>query len=78
MAVPIATGPDFAPGTPIPLFQPRAHIGGLGVGTFYDVAPDGRFLDQHLRRTHITAGHGGPELAALTKVPDSVRFRGSG
>ena len=44
MAVPIAPGNDFAPGTPIPLFQPRAQLGGLGVGTFYDVAPDGRFL----------------------------------
>ena len=44
MAVPMAPGADFAPGTPIPLFQPRAHIGGSGMGTFYDVAPDGRFL----------------------------------
>jgi hypothetical protein len=44
MAVPVAAGPDFAPGTPIPLFQPRAVVGGLGAGTFYDVAPDGRFL----------------------------------
>ena len=44
MAVPVAEGPDFAPGTPIPLFQPRAAVGGLGAGTFYDVAPDGRFL----------------------------------
>ena len=44
MAVPIAPGSDFAPGTPIPLFQPRAALGGLGLGTFYDVAPDGRFL----------------------------------
>jgi Tol biopolymer transport system component len=44
MAVPVAPGPDFAPGSPIPLFKPRAAIGGLGHGTFYDVAPDGRFL----------------------------------
>ncbi len=44
MAVPIAPGSDFTPGAPIPLFQPRAAIGALGLGTFYDVAPDGRFL----------------------------------
>ena len=38
-------GSDFAPGAPIPLFEPpRAEIGALGFGTFYDVAPDGRFL----------------------------------
>ena len=44
MAVPIAAGSSFAPGAPIPLFKPQAAIGGLGLGTFYDVAPDGRFL----------------------------------
>ena len=44
MAVPVAPRSDFAAGAPIPLFQPRAALGGLGVGTFYDVAPDGRFL----------------------------------
>ena len=44
MAVPVAPGTDFAPGAPIPLFKPRAHLGALGLGTFYDVAPDGRFL----------------------------------
>ena len=44
MAVAVAPGPDFAPGAPAPLFKPRAHEGGLGVGSFYDVAPDGRFL----------------------------------
>jgi Tol biopolymer transport system component len=44
MAVPVAPGSDFAPGAPIPLFELRAAIGGLGNGTFYDVAPDGRFL----------------------------------
>jgi Tol biopolymer transport system component len=44
MAVPVAPGSDFAPGTPIPLFHPQAAVGGLGSGTFYDVAADGRFL----------------------------------
>jgi eukaryotic-like serine/threonine-protein kinase len=44
MAVPVAPGADFVPGVPIPLFELRAAIGGLGNGTFYDVAPDGRFL----------------------------------
>jgi hypothetical protein len=40
----MAPGSELAPGSPIPLFHPRAAIGSLGVGTFYDVAPDGRFL----------------------------------
>ena len=44
MAVPVGPGSDFAPGAPISLFKPRAAVGGLGFGTFYDVAPDGRFL----------------------------------
>lgn len=44
MAVPVGPGSDFAPGVPIPLFEPRAEISTLGFGTFYDVAPDGRFL----------------------------------
>jgi serine/threonine protein kinase len=45
MAVPIGPGAaEFAAGTPIALFRPRAAVSGLGVGTFYDVAPDGRFL----------------------------------
>ena len=44
MAVPVGPGADFAPGTPVALFDLRAAIGALGIGTFYDVAPDGRFL----------------------------------
>ena len=44
MAVPIGPGAEFAPGAPIKLFRPRAAVSGLGLGTFYDVAPDGRFL----------------------------------
>ncbi len=44
MAVAVAPASDFAPGVPIPLFQPQAALGALGFGTFYDVAPDGRFL----------------------------------
>jgi eukaryotic-like serine/threonine-protein kinase len=44
MAVPVGLGSDFAPGAPIPLFKPQAAIGALGLGTFYDIAPDGRFL----------------------------------
>ena len=44
VAVPIGAGADFTPGEPVPLFEPRAAIGDLGFGTFYDVAPDGRFL----------------------------------
>jgi hypothetical protein len=44
MAVAIGPGPDFVAGTPVKLFQPRAAVGALGLGSFYDVAPDGRFL----------------------------------
>jgi dipeptidyl aminopeptidase/acylaminoacyl peptidase len=44
VAVPIGSGADFTHGEPVPLFEPRAAIGDLGFGTFYDVAPDGRFL----------------------------------
>ena len=44
MAVPVAAGAEFKPGVAVPLFNPPAAVSGLGVGTFYDVAPDGRFL----------------------------------
>jgi eukaryotic-like serine/threonine-protein kinase len=44
MAVPIAAGAEFQPGVAVPLFNPSAAVGTLGLGTFYDVAPDGRFL----------------------------------
>jgi eukaryotic-like serine/threonine-protein kinase len=44
MAVSIAAADDFSPSTPVPLFRPRAALAGLGLGTFYDVSPDGRFL----------------------------------
>ena len=44
MAVPVGAGSDFEPGVPVPLFKPGAAVSGIGVGTFYDVAPDGRFL----------------------------------
>ena len=44
MAVSVGVGPDFAAGRPAALFTPNALVGGLGVGWFYDVAADGRFL----------------------------------
>jgi Tol biopolymer transport system component len=44
MAVPIAAGSELQPGVAVPLFNPSAAVGALGLGTFYDVAPDGRFL----------------------------------
>jgi hypothetical protein len=44
MAVPIAEGAEFQPGIAVPLFNPSAAVGALGLGAFYDVAPDGRFL----------------------------------
>ena len=39
-------------------------IGGLGLGTFYDVAPDGRFPGERVRRTDVTSGHRRAELEA--------------
>ncbi|HKV99716.1 MAG TPA: protein kinase [Vicinamibacterales bacterium] len=44
MAVSIEPTATFKAGKPEPLFTPNAIAGGLGVGTFYDVASDGRFL----------------------------------
>jgi Tol biopolymer transport system component len=44
MAVPIAATDDFRAGTPVPLFRPRAALAALGMGKFYDVSPEGRFL----------------------------------
>ena len=44
VAVPIGADNEFTPGEPVPLFEPRSAVGDLGFGTFYDVAPDGRFL----------------------------------
>jgi serine/threonine protein kinase len=44
MAVSVAVGPDFAAGRPVALFTAKALVGRLGLGWFYDVAADGRFL----------------------------------
>jgi Tol biopolymer transport system component len=44
MAVSVGTGSEFVAGVPQVLFTPDAKPGFLGVGTFYDVAADGRFL----------------------------------
>jgi eukaryotic-like serine/threonine-protein kinase len=44
MAVKIEPMPTFKAGKPEPLFNPNAAPGSLGIGTFYDVAADGRFL----------------------------------
>jgi hypothetical protein len=44
MAVPIAGGSTFQTGTPHALFTPSVVPGRFGIGTFYDVAADGRFL----------------------------------
>ena len=70
MAVPVAPGTDFAPGAPIPLFKPRANLGALGLGTFYDVAPDGRFLiNVFVERTSP------PATVVLNWRPDSSSSR---
>jgi Tol biopolymer transport system component len=44
MAVPVGAGPEFEAGSPIALFTPHSVPGRLGLGTFYDIARDGRFL----------------------------------
>jgi hypothetical protein len=44
MAVSIGAGAEFEAGVPVKLFAPRASPGKLGLGTFYDVGRDGRFL----------------------------------
>ena len=44
MAVAVGAGPDFDAGAPAALFKPQAIPGPLGLGSFYDVAADGRFL----------------------------------
>ena len=70
MAVPVASGSDFAPGAPIPLFKPQANLGALGMGTFYDVAPDGRFLvNVFIERTSP------PATVVLNWKPDSPSSR---
>jgi Tol biopolymer transport system component len=44
MAVAVGPGAEFTAGVATPLFKPDAAPGRLGLGTFYDVAADGRFL----------------------------------
>jgi Tol biopolymer transport system component len=45
MAVRVTLGIEFTAGAPMALFSPPdATIGSAGIGSFYDVAPDGRFL----------------------------------
>ena len=44
MAVTVGAGSELDPGAPTPLFTPHANPAALGVGTYYDVAADGRFL----------------------------------
>jgi Tol biopolymer transport system component len=44
MAVTVGAGSDFVAGAPQGLFTPQARPSALGLGTYYDVAADGRFL----------------------------------
>ena len=68
MAVPIAAGSEFRPGVAVPLFKPSAALGSLGLGTFYDVAPDGRFLiNVFVERTSP------PATVVLNWRPDAER-----
>jgi Tol biopolymer transport system component len=68
MAVPIAAGAEFQPGVAVPLFNPSAAVGTLGLGTFYDVAPDGRFLiNVFVERTSP------PATVVLNWRPDAER-----
>ena len=68
MAVPIAAGAEFHPGVAVPLFKPSAALNDLGIGTFYDVAPDGRFLiNVFVERTSP------PATVVLNWRPDAER-----
>jgi Tol biopolymer transport system component len=68
MAVPIAAGSEFQPGVADPLFSPSAAVNVLGLGTFYDVAPDGRFLiNVFVERTSP------PATVVLNWRPDAER-----
>lgn len=68
MAVPIAEGAEFQPGVAVPLFKPSAAVNNLGQGTFYDVAPDGRFLiNVFVERTSP------PATVVLNWRPDAER-----
>jgi hypothetical protein len=40
----VGAGSDFVAGAPQGLFTPQARPSALGLGTYYDVAADGRFL----------------------------------
>jgi eukaryotic-like serine/threonine-protein kinase len=43
---------EISPSRPVQLFKAPAFVVGPGLGTFYDIAPDGRFLfNVFLRRT---------------------------
>ena len=44
MAVAVGAEADFQASAARPLFKPEARPGHLGIGTYYDVAADGRFL----------------------------------
>jgi Tol biopolymer transport system component len=68
MAVPVAAGSEFHPGVAVPLFNPSAALGAMGLGTFYDVAPDGRFLvNVFVERTSP------PATVVLNWRPDAER-----
>ena len=68
MAVPVGAGPDFDAGVPAALFAPKAIPGGLGIGTFYDVAADGRFLINALVERIKP-----PAVVMMNPLPDGPR-----
>ena len=43
-AMPVTADGQMSPGRPAPLFKAPTFVVGPGLGSFYDVAPDGRFL----------------------------------
>jgi eukaryotic-like serine/threonine-protein kinase len=73
MAVTVGAGSEFDAGAPTPLFTPRASPGSLGIGTYYDVAADGRFLvNMIVERTSPPATvvlHWTPAPARIQKAP---------
>jgi Tol biopolymer transport system component len=65
-AVPIRPGPSFDSGTAVPLFKVNALIGGVGGGTFYDVAKDGRFL------VNLLVEHRSPPISVVLNLRSTL------
>lgn len=69
MAVPVGPGSEFDPGVAVPLFEPHAAISDVGAGTFYDVAPDGRFL------VNVLVERTSPPVTVVLNWPTAIAGR---